>query len=395
MASMKERAEETVEATHQIVASSTVGVLVSVAGQLPSVQNMKRTIQRTRQREQTPLANPTNLNDLILPQEYTQTLAGVPFLLHDSGAGNDRILLFSTQRNLDLMAQCTHWFADGTFKTSPPLFSQVYTIHALIYNDIIPTIFVLMPNRTESTYNRVFSALKSLKLNLQPTTIMTDFERSSMNAFHSAFPNAIQRGCFFHLSQSIWRRIQQTEGLKDKYTDDSDFALQVRHLASLAFVPVDDVVGAFEELIDSPYFRENSPKLQPIVDYFEDTWIGRPLRQNHRRNPCFAHSLWNCYDATKADLPKTNNSVEGWHYGFNQLLGAHHPTIWKFINGLQKEQSLNELKVEQYIAGQRPPAGKRIYRDTAEKIKEIVEDYGQRPLFDYLKGIAQNFNLQI
>jgi hypothetical protein len=99
--------------------------------------------------------------------------------------------------------------------------------------------------------------------------------------------------------------------------------------------------------------------------------------------------LWNCYDATKADLPKTNNSVEGWHYGFNQLLGAHHPTIWKFINGLQKEQSLNELKVEQYIAG------KRIYRDTAEKIKEIVEDYGQRPLLDYLKGIAQNFNLQI
>jgi hypothetical protein len=51
MASMKERAEETVEATHQIVASSTVGVLVSVAGQLPSVQNMKRTIQRARQRE--------------------------------------------------------------------------------------------------------------------------------------------------------------------------------------------------------------------------------------------------------------------------------------------------------------------------------------------------------
>ncbi len=62
--------------------------------------------------------------------------------------------------------------------------------------------------------------------------------------------------------------------------------------------------------------------------------------------PLFALSLWNCYTAVTDNLPKANNSVESWHRGFSQLLGAHHPSIWKFIDGLKKEQSLNKLKIE-------------------------------------------------
>jgi hypothetical protein len=199
---MKERSITTIKATHQIIASSTAGVSSAVAGHLPQVPNMKRTVQRFRQGVQAPLAIPTTSDELRLPQKYTETLTGVPsmFLLYDSGPGNDRILPFSTQRNLDLMAQCSHWFADGTFQTAPLLFDQLYTIHAVKYHNIIPTVFVLMPNRTEDTYNCVLNALKSLNQNLQPLTIMTDFEQSALKAFHTAFPSAIQRGYFFHLS---------------------------------------------------------------------------------------------------------------------------------------------------------------------------------------------------
>jgi hypothetical protein len=118
----------------------------------------------------------------------------------------------------------------------------------------------------------------------------------------------------------------------------TDFALQIRQLAALTFVPIDNV-ASFEGLIDSPYFTEHNDLVQSSVNYFEDTWIGRPGRRNQCRNPIFAHSLWNCYEATLEDLPKTNNSVEGWHRGFSQLLGAYHPTIWKFIDVVKKEQS--------------------------------------------------------
>ena len=94
-------------------------------------------------------------------------------------------------------------------------------------------------------------------------------------------------------------------------------------------------------------------------------------------------------------MPKTNNAAEGWHRGFHQLLGAYHPTIWKFIDGLKKEQSFNELKLEQFVAGHQPPKGKKKYQEAANRIKSIVEEYGNRPVLQYLRGIAHNINLNV
>ena len=95
------------------------------------------------------------------------------------------------------------------------------------------------------------------------------------------------------------------------------------------------------------------------------------------------------------DLPKTNNSVEGWHRGFSQLLGSYHPTIWIFIDGLKQQQSINELKIEQFFFFYAIPQGRKVYKDVAIRIKTIVSEYGNRPNIDYLRGIAHNLVLQI
>ena len=124
-------------------------------------------------------------------------------------------------------------------------------------------------------------------------------------------------------------------------------------------------------LLDSTFFAENESTLQELVNYFEDTWIGRPTRKGGRSQQLFEHSLWNCNDAVINDLPRTNNSVEGWHRGFSELLGANHPTIWKFIILLKMEQNMNETKIEQYIAGHQPNAGRRTYKETAARIKAL------------------------
>ena len=95
------------------------------------------------------------------------------------------------------------------------------------------------------------------------------------------------------------------------------------------------------------------------------------------------------------NVRRTNNSVEGWHRGFNQLIASSHPTIWEFIDHLKKEQSLNEMKIEEYIAGQQPAVFRKIYRDTAKRVEDIVFDYENRNIFDFLRDIAINFNLQV
>ena len=111
--------------------------------------------------------------------------------------------------------------------------------------------------------------------------------------------------------------------------------------------------------------------------------------------PIYPIALWNVHAQVVEDLPCTNNSVEGWHRGFSQLLSANHSTIWKFIDGLKKEQSLNDLRLEQFTAGQPAAEGKKKYKDTSERIKSIVEEYGKRSNMDYLRGVAHNLNLQV
>ncbi len=91
-------------------------------------------------------------------------------------------------------------------------------------------------------------------------------------------------------------------------------------------------------------------------------------------------------------LPKTNNSVEGWHRGFEEQVAAHHPNIWKFINCIKKEQSLNEVRFEQYISGEESQKKKRKYRDTADRIQRLVNEYTNNNVLDFLRGIAHNIS---
>lgn len=82
-----------------------------------------------RQRENAPVLLLQNLWDLQIPPRYLVTLSNEPFFLAEFGQGNNRCLIFSTRTNLQLLSQSRHWYADGTFKTAPMLFEQLYTIH--------------------------------------------------------------------------------------------------------------------------------------------------------------------------------------------------------------------------------------------------------------------------
>ena len=78
---------------------------------------------------------------------------------------------------------------------------------------------------------------------------------------------------FSTFSQNVYRRIQRT-GLPAEYADDTDVALKCRMISGLAFVPPADVAQSFEEL--SHYLPD---RLQPVLDYVEDNYIGRTNRR--------------------------------------------------------------------------------------------------------------------
>ena len=88
---------------------------------------------------------------------------------------------------------------------------------------------------------------------------------------------------------------------------DSIFSYNVKMLVALAFVPLSDVVNAFNTLV-----AEMPEQLDPKIDYFEKNYIGVAHRRG-RRPPRFPLELWNVNDPVEEEIPRTNNHVEGYH----------------------------------------------------------------------------------
>ena len=384
-AAIKRRAEQTQETAQQIMGEEMQQVNQSAAVQMAPLSTIRRAIRYTKQKANAvhPLPNDRAFD---IPDEYKTLENGEIFLLHDSGnADPRRILIFGTNRTMTLLQQSPHWFMDGTFKIVPELFYQLYTVHALSSGDVIPCLYVLLPNKTNETYGRLFQAMLTILPGLQPTTVTMDFEIAAMTAVNETFPGVVKNGCFYHLSQNVYRKVQ-TAGLQERYRMDEDLAVKIRMLPALAFVPPRDVVESFETL------QENAPdEMMPLIDYFEDTYIGRLRRRGQGRGaPFFAIDLWNVHGQVENDLPRTNNSIEGWHRKMQSAVSAHHPNIWRFLGILKREHNLNMVHIDQLLGGHAPPAQRRKYRDNNERIVRIVREFDQRDRMDYLRGIAHN-----
>jgi hypothetical protein len=144
------------------------------------------------------------------------TKTGQQFLLFDDPQGPGRIQLFSTQSNLDILAENHDWYMDGTFKTTPNPFFQLYTIHGFRMHSSMPSVYALLPNKNEDTYRRLFMALNGLREGLAPRSILVDFEMAAINAARALYPGSDIRGCYFHFQQSLWRKIQALNALSER-----------------------------------------------------------------------------------------------------------------------------------------------------------------------------------
>ena len=168
-----------------------------------------------------------------------RTLDESDFLVRDSAVGEERVLLFTTIANVRYLEQSVFWIMDGTFKTVPNLFMQLYTIHGRIGGNensrLVPLVYSLMSRKTEACYRRLFQDLIDYSdehgANLQPRFILTDFEQAAINAAQAEFQGVQSKGCHFHLAQNVYRKVQAF-GLSVRYGTDEDFSLLIRQIAA-------------------------------------------------------------------------------------------------------------------------------------------------------------------
>jgi len=171
---------------------------------------------------------------------------------------------------------------------------------------------------------------------------------------------------------------------------DINFQLQsacARMIPALAFVPLQDLEAAFQELSD-----KSPPELQPVLDWLEDNYIGRPNRRR-RCPPVFPHEMWTVHDRVVQHLDRTNNHAEAAHQRIQAEFQMDHPTLWKFIGGLKKVQKGRDVFHEQLVAGHAPPRKLRRYQLCDQRIKRSVQNYANYGMMDCLRELAHNFEM--
>ncbi|KII73004.1 hypothetical protein RF11_00672 [Thelohanellus kitauei] len=332
--SIKENALQTMLPTQNVISDSVQGLESAISASMPSLPALKKRVQRVRNELGSSIPLPSSTLDLMIPEDYKITLTGNRFLLYDNNSV-ERILIFSTEENLRLLSNHRTWFCDGTFKTCPSLFQQLYSIHVKIYESTVPLVYALLPRKNEATYNELFHFI-SRHITSQPISISVDFEKSSINSLSNYFPASNIKACYFHLGQSFWRKIQEHAQIRNLYVTNPSFCHKIKMLLSLAFLPISDVIRGFELMLEHEFFVSNENILQPLIEYFEDTYIGRVIVGNRRRTPIFPISLWNVHDATFSGCDRTTNGVEGWHHSFSRFVSGNHMPILKFFYEIER-----------------------------------------------------------
>jgi len=75
-------------------------------------------------------SQPQSLEDLTIPYSLRTTIGGELFLIKDSTINDEKLLPFCTKNNVHRLSHARYLIMDGTFRTVPTVFRQLYTIHA-------------------------------------------------------------------------------------------------------------------------------------------------------------------------------------------------------------------------------------------------------------------------
>ena len=127
--------------------------------------------------------------------------------------------------------------------------------------------YALLSGKKEVTYNTFFLQLKPLKIGFNPSHISVDFEQATINAFRANFSVTTIDGCFFLTFLRIFiKRYSQKDCNTNIRIADETFSNNVKMLAALAFVPLNDVINAFDAVV-----AQMPEQLDPITDYFKIT----------------------------------------------------------------------------------------------------------------------------
>lgn len=330
----------------------------------------------------------TNSFNIVFDERFALTRSGSRFLQIDENI-TGRLMLFSDiefcarffQNNNDIKLSM-----DGTFKSSPSNFYQLYIIYGELYGQSFPLFYSFLENKTTEIYIRLLNHCKDLihsaGFQLNPLSIVIDYEYGMYNAITLVFPNTIIRGCYFHFGQAIWRKMCFF-GLKRLYNSDVNFLKVVELISAIPLIPIEEINTAWVYI--KTLYPSRETDVLAFFEYFESTWL-------ENNQSMFNRKIWSHFNNYEA---RTNNAAEGFNSRLSRRLNKTHPSIYEVLNILKQIQVVNELEVNCLILGNSPRRQKKIYRIAHQHILNSRERYlsGSLSLISLLKAMRKAIKL--
>ena len=303
---MKERIQHQPETVTTLVYRETLlQTPMEVVALLPSKEVVGRALCYERAKLRPP--QPTTAADLQLAAYQTLTGNNERFLLVDMFYEGERVLIFASDFFLRLLCNAPLVFGDGTFRTVPHIFSQLFTINFMYHQKLLPAVYALVRRKNQGTYEFIIRAIRTAAeergLQFHPQSFMTDFETGLLSAITAQLPETQKRGCFFHFCQSCYRHIQSL-GLQQTYRENNAHRIVLRVSMAFAFLPLNEIVPTFRKYM--ALIENYIPLLIPYVQYFHRQWI-----------VVVSPSMW----CVHGHAIRTNNDLEGWHFAMKRNIG--------------------------------------------------------------------------
>ena len=258
------------------------------------------------------------------------------FLRADIKVGNRRHLVFYNDQLLDLLKAAKEWYVDGTFKSVGAPFVQLWSIHVFIsHGDSVkqvPVLYSLMSGKSTEDYKVILEHISTSNA-LEIQSVVMDFENASWNAFRDIFPEANRKGCHFHWTQALWRKVQAL-GLVVAYNTNAQVQKFIRRLMCLPFLPHEHIRPTFASILALDTAQNHmSPVLRQFLDYIQTQWIFSSV---------WPPAAWSMFDRSI----RTNNDCEGWHRRLNSKIRRHNLPMYQLVEVIHKEAQFVDIQAQ-------------------------------------------------
>lgn len=177
---------------------------------IPEFRNIKTALNRKKREFYPPI--PWRICDVDISGPWSKTQNNRTFMCYQDNRWG--LVLFLTARNSRRLRQCDEIFTDGTFKSCPKPYCQVATLHRKIHDRVIPLAFCLLKGKETGLYRQMIRRIKDRVFyitgrHFNPGRVFCDFEIALVSAIETELPHSSVKGCYFHFTQSIWRRVME------------------------------------------------------------------------------------------------------------------------------------------------------------------------------------------